>query len=337
MANYRNKINKLLITALGLSLLLLLVASHATEPPSGAEPVEIDILDLIQLEIDENYNVKENTESLPDDAKENVEPTKQAIGPTCTQGSERELKQFFKDQDLVQIAKGKRIRATDQQEKISDIFFLLSKDVDLFHVATLEEERRDFFKTCIISSAREIDFQIAPPVPNLLERKYREHLLFLNDLPKEGECPPEKQNCSAWAGPTEFIGNKYLLTGYLYSQHWELDAYTQIVDLTLDSKTIQPTRGMLSEFARTKYAARLRNELNENNTQITAAKELYRDIYNQVDHGHPLYMFILGDEGEWKITMIDRHRGLVWTPLQGNELEIYPLSKREYREFLEEE
>lgn len=266
-------------------------------------------------------------------AEEEQAPTK--IGPTCTFGSAFELDLFFARKDLIQIAKGTRRSAHKKSHDNVEVLFLLSKDMKFFHVATLKPEHGEHYRACIISSAREVDLQVEPPVANFLARKPREHLLFLNDLPKDGQCPPEKNNCTPWNSPTEFIGTKFLLTAYLYSEHWELDAYTQIVDIKVDRKIIKPTRGMLSEFARLKYASRLRNELNEDTTQLKTAKEAYREIYTEVDHSHPLYMFIIGEEGAWQIKMIDRHRGIIWVPIQGDNLEIYPLSKREYRELRE--
>ena len=263
-------------------------------------------------------------------AEEEIAPTK--IGPTCVFGTSFEIDLFFARKNLIQIAKGTRKSTRNVKVDGVEVLFFISKDMDFFHVVTLKPEHGESYRACIISSAREIDFQLDPPIENLLARKPREHLLFLNDLPKQGQCPPEKNNCTPWNGPSQFIGTKFLLTAYLYSEHWELDSYTQIVDIKVDRKVIQPTRGMLAEFARLKYASRLRNELSEDPTEVNDAKEAYRNIYVEVDHGHPLYMFILGENGNWKITMIDRNRGIVWVPIQGDSLEIYPLSKREYRE-----
>lgn len=263
-------------------------------------------------------------------AKEQTEATK--IGPTCTFGSLSELNDFFVRQDLIQIAKGTRRNTNKESHDNTEVHFLLSKDMTYFHVATIKPEHGDQFRACIISSAREIDLQIDPPVENFLQRKPREHLLFLNDVPTEGECPADKNNCKSWNGPAELFGTKYLLTAYLYSEHWHLDAYTQIVDIKMDKKVIQPTRGMLTEFARLKYASRLRNELNEDDAVLNTAKEAYRNIYSEVDHEHPLYMFIIGEDDRWQIKMLDRHRGIVWTPIRGDNLEIYPLSQDVYKQ-----
>lgn len=260
------------------------------------------------------------------------EPTPTKIGPSCTFGTTFELDLFFARKNLVQIAKGTRRSTLKKSHDNVEVLFLLSKDMEYFHVVTLKPEHGDNYRACFISSAREIDLQIEAPVANFLARKPREHLLFLNDVPKDGTCPIEKNNCSPWVGPSEFIGVKYLLTAYLYSEHWHLDAYTQIVDINIDKKTIQPTRGMLSEFVRLKYASRLRNEFDEDAAALTAAKEAYRNIYDEIDHEHPLYMFITGENGTWEIRMIDRYRGVIWAPIRGDNLEIFPLSKREYRE-----
>lgn len=263
-------------------------------------------------------------------AEDQIATTK--IGPTCTFGTPQELNLFFDQQELVQIAKGKRRHTQKKSQDNIEVIFLLSKDMDYFHVATVKPEHGEHYRACIISSAREIDFQIDPPVENFLQRKPREHLLFLNDVPTDGECPADKNNCAPWSGPAELVGTKYLLTAYLYSEHWHLDAYTQIVDIKVDKKLIQPARGMLAEFARLKYASRLRNELNEDATLLNTAKEAYRNIYSEVDHEQPLYMFTIDEHDNWQIKMLDRHRGIVWTPIHGDNLEIYPLSQDEYKQ-----
>lgn len=263
-------------------------------------------------------------------AEEQTEATK--IGPTCTFGNLSELNQFFAKQDLIQIAKGTRRDKHKQNQDNIDVQFMLSKDMSYFHVATIKPEYGEQYRACIISSAREIDLHIDSPVENFLQRKPREHLLFLTDVRTDGECPADKNNCAPWGGPAELSDVKYLLTAYLYSEHWHLDAYTQIVDIKIDKKIIQPTRGMLAEFARLKYASRLRNEFNEDAKQRDTAKEAYRNIYMEVDHEHPLYMFIMGEDDTWQIKMLDRHRGIVWTPIQGDNLVIYPLSQNEYKQ-----
>ena len=253
---------------------------------------------------------------------------------SCKSGTTTMLKIFFSDESLIQIASGKRTRKSGFIGDQPDVLFLLSKDMDFFHVVTLKPIENDQFEACIFTSAREIDFQIASPIPNLLDRKNREHLLFLNDVPKNGECPPERTICKPFSGPSEFAIKKFLLTGYMYSELWELDAYQEIVDLTVDNKVIHPTRGALSELARTKYSSRLRNELEETDTDRKAAKDVYRNIYQEVDHGHPLFTFVLGENKTWEIVLLDRQRGVVWQPIHGTDLQIYPLSKREYEQFL---
>jgi hypothetical protein len=268
-------------------------------------------------------------------AEEQTEATK--IGPTCTFGNLSELSQFFAKQNLMQIAKGTRRNKHNQSQDNIEVQFLLAKDMTYFHVATIKPEYADQYRACIISSAREVDLHVDPPVESFLQRIPREHLLFLNDVPTAGECPTDKNNCAPWSGPAELNGIEYLITAYLYSEHWQLDAYTQIVDIKIDKKVIQPTRGMLAEFARLKYASRLRNEFNEDATQLEAAKQAYRNIYTEVDHEHPLYMFIIGEDDTWQIKMLDRHRGIVWTPIQGDNLVMFPLSHFEYNQLPDNE
>lgn len=259
------------------------------------------------------------------------EPTTK-IGPTCTFGNSAELTSFFSRQQLVQIAKGVRRNPDSKRQDQTEVIFLVSEDMKFFHVATLKPENDQQLRACIISSAREVDLQVDPPIENFLLRKPREHLLFLDDVPKTGECPPDKNNCTPWTGKKELIGKNYLLTAYLYSEHWQVDAYTQIVDIRLDKKLIQPSRGILSEFARLKYAARLRNEFNEDAELIEKAKHAYQNIYDEVDHEHPLYLFIINENNTWEIKMLDRHRGIVWVPLRGDNLELYPLDPDEYKQ-----
>ena len=206
-----------------------------------------------------------------------------------------------------------------------------------FHAVTLSGIKYDYFKACIFNSAREIDFQFASPIPDLLERINREHLVFLvKDIPKETPCPTEDASCISWTEWSPLLQQTFLLSAYSYSNNTPNDPYNEVVELTLDNKTIHPTRGKLSEHARVKYAVRLRNELSESGKDLKAAKDVYIQIHDEVDHKLPLVFFPVSEDRSWNITQVNRNTGLAETIIQGIELELYPMKRMEYRKLVNE-
>ena len=254
----------------------------------------------------------------------------------CATGSQQQLQEFFTEQNYVVFAQGKQINKNGLLSEFPNVLFLVSPDMEFFHLVTQQKSDQQKFKACIFSSAREVDYRFASPIPDLLPHKNREHFLFLDNIPKNGVCPPDTLNCIPWSEWSHMIKQTFLFSAYMYSAKWNYDAYEEIVDLRLDNKTIHPTRGALSELARTKYAVRMRNELNESETDVNAAKNVYKQIFDEVDHGLPIVMLMLTDNRKWAVTVIDRKKGLVWTPMQGKELELYPLPRRSYEKFKEE-
>lgn len=254
----------------------------------------------------------------------------------CANGSQQQLLDFFTEQQYVVIAQGKRINEYGTIKEFHDVLFLLSPDMEFFHLVTQEKVSDSKYKACIFSSAREVDYKFTSPVPDLLPEINREHLMFLNTIPKDGECPVGKLNCVPWSKWSHMIKQTFLFSAYMYSGEWNYDAYEEIVDLTLDGKTIHPTRGALSKLARAKYAARLRHELDEEKGERESAMKAYTEIYKEADHGLPLVMLMLTDNRKWAITIVDRGKGLVWTPMQGRDLELYPLPRTVYERFLSE-
>ncbi len=252
----------------------------------------------------------------------------------CATGTQQQLLDFFTAEEYIVFAQGKREDANNGLNKFSDVLFLVTPDLKYFHLVTVKVKNKDKRTACIFSSAREVNFQFTSPMPGLLENKNREHLVFMENIPENGNCPPEKLNCMPWRDWSHRIKQKFVLTAYMYSAKWDYNAYDEIVELTLDNKTIHPTRGALAELARTKYGLRLRNELGEANKEQEAAKQVYREIYNEIDHGLPLMLIMLNDDRNWAVSIIDRVKGLVWTPMQGRELELYPLPRSVYEKFL---
>ena len=256
---------------------------------------------------------------------------------SCAYGSHKELYQFFTDQKYVVIAQAKRIQDSGDIKDFADVIFLLSTDMAYFHAVTLSGIKYDHFEACIFTSAQEVDFQFAPPVPNLLSRKNREHLVFLiKDIPKNAPCPNQKKSCMTWQQWSPLLEQTFLLSAYHYANDLTNNPYHEIVELTLDNKTIRPTRGVLAEHARVKYAIRLRNELKESAGDIKAAKQAYIDIHNEVDHNLPLVFLSLEKDRRWRITQVDRISGLAETLLHGVELELYPMKQDGYLKLLQE-
>ena len=251
----------------------------------------------------------------------------------CATGSQQQLYDFFTEENYVVFARAKRIHKNGKTKDFSDTFFLVSPDMEFLHIVTQKKIDNSKFKACIFSSAREVDYRFTSPIPELLTEKNREHFLFLDEIPKNGECPPAKTNCIPWSNWSHMIRQTFLYSAYMYSATWNYDAYEEIVDLTLDGKTIHPTRGALAELARTKYAVRMRNELSESKEDQEAAKKVYKEIYNEVDHALPLMVLMLTDNRKWVVSVVDRLKGLVWTPMQGHELELYPLPRSAYEKF----
>ena len=255
----------------------------------------------------------------------------------CAYGSHKELYDFFTEKNYIVIAQGKRIQPNSKVKDFADVLFLVSPNMEYFHAVTLNGIKYDYFKACIFSSAREIDYQFAPPTPNLLPRINREHTVFLLDnIPKNASCPIGDKDCKPWSQWSYNLKQTSLLSAYSYSTKWENDPYNEIVELTLDNKIIRPTRGVLSEHARTKYALRLRNELNENIKDAKNAKVAYKQIHDEVDHKLPLIFLNLTDSRDWSIDEINRDKGLVQTVLYGVDLELYPMPNSAYEKISRE-
>ena len=252
----------------------------------------------------------------------------------CAKGTQQQLVEFFTDQQYVVFAQGKRLNGDGAIAEYPDVLFLVSPDLEFFHLVTQHKTENEKYKACIFTSAREVDYKFAAPIPELFPEKNREHLMFLGLIPKDGICPESQSNCVSWSKWSHMIKQTYLFSAYLYSAKWKYDAYEEIIELTIEDKTIRPTSGALSELARTRYAARLRNELGEDEGDREAGKKAYAEIYKQADHGLPLMMLILTDNRRWAVTVIDRKQGLVTTLMQGRDLELYPLPIRVYKKFL---
>lgn len=254
----------------------------------------------------------------------------------CAYGSHKELYHFFTNEKYAVIAQGNRIQANGKIKDFPDVLFLLSPDMAYFHAVTLAGVKYDHFKACIFTSAREIDFQFVSPIPELLKRKNREHLVFLiNDIPKQSTCPTGNSACMPWSEWSERLQKTFILSAYAYPNHAQVDPYNELVELTIDTKTIAPTRGVLAEHARVKYALRLRNQLKESSADMQAAKDAYLHIHNEIDHKLPLIFVSVENNRDWNITQINRENGLAETILEGVDLELYPMNQAEYKKLLD--
>lgn len=264
--------------------------------------------------------------------------TKKQLGENhCAYGSHKELYKFFTEKNYAVIAQGKRIQSSGKIKDFADALFLISPDMAYFHAVTLTGVKYDHFKACIYTSAREIDFQFASPIPGLLERKNREHLVFLvDDIPKDTECPAQHTTCIPWHKWSSLLKQTFIFSAYSYVSDAEYDPYEEIVELTIDSKTITPTRGVLTEHARIKYALRLRNELKESSSDLKAAKDAYIKIHDEVDHKLPLVFLSVDKNRHWNIIQINRENGLAEKIMRGVELQLYPMKQNEYKKLLQQ-
>ncbi|MDW3096262.1 MAG: hypothetical protein R8G33_11360 [Gammaproteobacteria bacterium] len=253
----------------------------------------------------------------------------------CAYGSHKELYAFFTDNYYAVIAQGKRIHPSGMIKDFADALFLLSPDMTYFHIVTLSGIKYDYFKACIFNSSREIDFHFASPIPNLLERKNREHFVFLvKNIPKGTACPTENNSCMPWPKWSPLLQQTLLLSAYTYSNDTQNATYDEEVEITLDNKTIRPSRGKLTEHARVKYALRLRNELKESGKDIKAVKDAYIQIHDEVDHKLPLLFISVSEDRSWNIIQVNRMTGLAETIIQGSELELYPMKNSAYKKLL---
>ena len=252
----------------------------------------------------------------------------------CTDGSHQQLYNFFAEKDYIVIAQGKRTHPSGEIKDFADVIFLVSPNMEYFHAVTLNGIKYDHFKACIFSSAREIDYQFAPPMPNLLTRQNREHVVFLtSDIPKNISCSSNDQHCITWNDWSHHLKQTFLLSAYLTSSNWENDLYNEIVELTLNDKKIRPSRGKLAQHARKKYALRLRNESNESKEERQQAKTAYKQIHDEVDHKLALVILSLTETRDWALSEVNRTEGLVHKTLNGIELELYPAPISIYKKF----
>ncbi|MEM8845408.1 MAG: hypothetical protein AAGB35_10265 [Pseudomonadota bacterium] len=253
---------------------------------------------------------------------------------TCASGSLSQLYEFFADQNYVLVAQGRQSQTNGKQIDFSDSLFLVSSDMDYFHLVTLKEIKQNTYEGCISLSAREVDLQIQTPLDDLLTRKNREHYLFISKTTKDGKCPTQDASCKSWSSTSYIANRKPLISGYEYSVEKPEDSYNEIVELTIGDQTIHPTRGALAELARTKYALRLTNQLNESEEDLEAAKEIYINILRDLDHKIPLIVLNLTGTNKWSIYKIDQAQGLVWEMFNGDNLITYPLEEESYQQFV---
>ncbi len=253
---------------------------------------------------------------------------------TCSYGSHKELYAFFSEKNYIVVAQGKRIQPNGSVKDFADVLFLITPDMDYFHAVILTGITYDHFKACIFSSAREIDYQFAPPIPNLLSRNNREHLVFFNNQSsKDNACANKDNNCISWDNWLSKSKQTFLFSAYKYSTNWRNDPYDEIVELRLDNKVIRPTRGKLSEHARKKYALRLRNELNETKDEVKTTKVAYKEIHDEVDHKLPLIFLALNETRDWSLSEVSREDRSVHSIIHGVEFELYPMTASSYKNF----
>ena len=266
----------------------------------------------------------------------NKEPFTPLEAGFCTFGSHIELYAFFSERNYIVVAQAKRMQDSGKTKDFADVLFLVSPNMEYSHVVILNGIKHDHFKACIHSSSREIDYQFASPIPDLLIRKNREHLVFLSgDIPKDASCISNDNSCTPWSDWSATLKQAFLFSAYAYSPSWENDPYKDVVELTLDDKVIRPMRGVFTEYVRKKYALRLRNDLKESNKDQKAAKLAYKQIHDEVDHKLALVLLNINENRDWSLSQINRKKGFVKTFIHGVELELYPMQNSAYKRFLQ--
>lgn len=254
-----------------------------------------------------------------------------SIGPEriehCHIGSADEIVEFYALNHYVLFAQAQHKTA---QGKQSQVQFLVTSDMAYFYIAKIRLLQGDVREACLKLLAREVDYQLVAPMAGLLERKPRHHFLFFEKLPNRSRCAAEKLGCASWSQWSEDSEGEYLLTAYRYSLKQKAH-FEQAVRVRVGDKQIAPGRGKLSAFARLQYVRRLRNEVNESPSDREEAKTFYQQLLESTDHGLPLLSLRQLPEQGWDLTVIDRQKGLVFTVMQGDQLELYPQSREYYR------
>ena len=245
----------------------------------------------------------------------------------CHIGSADEIVEFYALNHYVLFAQAEHKTA---QGKQSQVQFLVTSDMAYFYIARIRLLQGNVREACLKLLAREVDYQLVAPIAGLLKRKPRHHFLFFEQLPSSSRCATEKQGCASWSQWSEDSEGEYLLTAYRYSLK-QKEHFEQAIRVRLGDKQIAPGRGKLSAFARMQYVRRLRNELDESPSDREQAKTFYQQLLESADHGLPLLTLRQLPEQGWDLTVIDRQKGLVFTVMQGDQLELYPQSREYYR------
>lgn len=252
----------------------------------------------------------------------------------CASGTRMQLLEFFTGENLILFAEGVRSSGSNPPADGANVLFFIDRESERFYLLKLQPHEDNGWQACVFISAREVDFMLNVPVAGLIEPHAREHLLFFEEIPADAECPDTKKRCESWSQWSHLLRNTRLLSGYITSSKWDYDAYDETVDVSLEDRVITTTRGKLALFAREKFAARMRGAVSESEQERKAALTVYKRIHDEVDHHHPLLILWLTDNDKWAVSAIDRVKGLVWTPLHGTQLRIYPEPKDYYLQYL---
>jgi len=258
-------------------------------------------------------------------------PTQSSVTPKrveyCYVGSADEVVEFYALNNYILFAQAVHKTASNQQSQVQ---FLLTSDMEYFYIARIRLLEGNVREACLQLLAREVDYQVIAPIAGLLERQPRHHFLFFDRLPTTEHCLVGDQRCTTWSHWSGESEGQYLLTAYRYSLK-QKEYFEQAVTVRVDDKQITPGRGKLSAFARMQYVRRLRSEVDESPMDREEAKKFYRQLLTSADNGLPLLSLRQLPEQGWDLTVINRQKGLVFTVMQGDQLELYPQSREYYR------
>ena len=248
---------------------------------------------------------------------------------SCTQGSLTQIQNHFLDNNNLIFARGQSLSEHGEQR----VLFLVSYPINTFQIVSLIALGHSHYEACIESTSIEVDYRDEnAPVRKLFKRTYRAHEIFNDAIPNQ-ECGAEPNLCQFWPSQINHT-HTTILSAYQLNNNDSTDSYDEIIKLKIGRHVISPSRGRLTQLARTKYALRMNNKLDESASDIEAGKEIYRKIHQSFDHKLALIVFSYTQEYDWNVKRIDRDTGQISTLIEGKSLEMYPLSRNTYLSFM---
>ena len=250
------------------------------------------------------------------------------LNHSCIQGSLTQIQNHFLENNSLIFARGQTLSQNDEKR----VLFVVSYPINTFQIVSLIALGNSHYEACIESTSIEVDYRDeTAPVRKLFERTYRGHEIFNDTIPNL-ECETEPDVCHFWPSYNNHPDTT-ILSAYELSDSASTSSYNEIVKLKIGPHIISPSRGRLAELARTKFALRMNNQVDESASDIEAGKQIYREIYQNFDHKLALIIFSHTATYDWNVKKINRNTGQMSTLIEGTSLEMYPLSRNTYLSF----